>query len=136
MSGEGFGFGFGSAVSLVVVAVLCGGLYGCPEYNVYTSKMAGEAELAQSEAGKQVAVQSAKAKLEASTLLAQAEVERAKGVAQANEIIAKQLGGPEFYLRWKYIEMLEDTAGSPGKTIIYVPTSGGLPVLEAGRAKE
>lgn len=130
----GIGFGFGSAISIFVVILLCGGLYGCPEYNVYSSKMAGEAELAQSEASKQVAVQAAKAKLDAASLLAQADVERARGVAQANDILQKQLGGPENYLRWKYIEMLEETAQSPGKTIIYIPTEGGLPVLEAGRA--
>jgi hypothetical protein len=51
-----------------------------------------------------------------------------------NKIIADGMGGPEGYLRWKYIEMLEDTSNSPGKTIIYVPTEGGLPLLEAGRA--
>lgn len=130
----GAGFGFGSAVSMFVVVLLCGGLYGCPEYNVYQSKMAGEAELAQSEASKQVQVSTARGKLEAATLLAGADVERAKGVSQANEILQKQLGGPENYLRWKYIEMLEATASEPGKTVIYVPTEANLPILEAGRA--
>lgn len=136
MSGGGFGFGFGTAVSLAVVGVLCGGLYGCPEYNVYTAKMSGQATLAEADSSKQVAVQTAKAKLEAASMLADAEVARARGVAQANKIISDQLGGPEFYLRWKYIEMLEDTAASPGKTIIYVPTNGLMPVMEAGRSKE
>ena len=31
---------------IIVIGVLCGGLYGCPKYNVYSQKLAGEAELA------------------------------------------------------------------------------------------
>lgn len=123
----------GSVGSILVVILLCAGLYGCPMYGVYSSKMAGEAELAQAEYGKQVAVQTAKAKLDAADLLAQADVRRAQGVAQANKILTDSLGGPEGYLRWKFIEMLEDTSNAPGKTIIYVPTEANLPILEAGR---
>ena len=122
----------GTAGSLIVVALLCGSLYGCPQYNVYSSQMAGEAELAQAKYSKQVAVQTAQAKLDSADLMAQADVRRAEGVAKANEILQKSLGGPDGYLRWKYIEMLEDTANSPGKTIIYVPTEANLPILEAG----
>ena len=71
----------------------------------------------------------AEAKLESAKLLAQAEVERAKGVAEANRIVADGLGGPEGYLRYLYIENLSASQGQ----IIYVPTEGGLPILEAGR---
>ncbi len=39
------------------------------------------------------------------------------------------LGGPEGYLRYLYIQNLEDSKGQ----IIYVPTEGGLPILEAGQ---
>ncbi len=72
--------------------------------------------------------------LESSKLTAQAEVERAKGVAEANTIIADGLGGAEGYLRWRYIEMLEETGKREGgRTIIYVPTEANLPILEARR---
>jgi regulator of protease activity HflC (stomatin/prohibitin superfamily) len=124
---------FGTVGSILVVILLCVALYGCPQYNVYSSRLAGEAELAQADAAKQVAVQSAKAKLDAADFLAQADVKRAEGVAKANKILADSLGGAEGYLRWKYIEMLEDTANSPGKTIIYIPTEATIPILEAGR---
>lgn len=128
-----FGFGVGSAVSIFVVILLCLGLYGCPQYLVYQQRLEGEAALAKAEFEKQVAVQSARAKMDAADLLAQADVKRAQGVAQANKIIAESLGGPEGYLRWKYIEMLEETANAPGRSTIYIPTEATMPILEAGK---
>lgn len=123
----------GTIATVVVLGAIAGGLYGCPQYGVYQQRLSGEAELANAEYSKKVAVQSAQAKFDSADLLAKADVRRAQGVAAANKIIADGLGGPEGYLRWKYIEMLEETANSPGKTIIYVPTEAGLPILEAGR---
>ena len=63
--------------------------------------------------------------------LADAEVERARGIAASNKIIADGLGGPEGYLRWLWIDALRE--GKEGNTIIYIPTEAGLPVLEANR---
>lgn len=122
----------GTLVIVVAISVFCLALYGCPQYNVYSSKMSGEAELAQAQYSKQVAVQTAQAKLDASKLEAQTDAIRAQGVANANKILAESLGGPEGYLRWKYIEMLE-TTGNKGRDVIYVPTEGNLPILEAGK---
>ena len=65
-----------SAVVLVVTTVC---LAGCPPYRVWEQKMAGEAELSKAEFSKRVAVQEAQAKMDSSTLLANAEIERAKG---------------------------------------------------------
>jgi len=115
------------------VGLACGALYGCPQYNIYVQRSSGEAELAGAQYSKQVAVQTAQAKLDAASLEAQTDVVRANGVAKANAILAQSLGGPEGYLRWKYIEMLETTAGSPRQSVIYVPTEAGLPILEAGK---
>ena len=117
-------------IGVVVVLVLALGLAGCPQYMVYEQRLHGEAELARAEFSKQVAVQTAKAKLEAASLEAQTDVKRAEGVAAANKIVADSLGGPEGYLRWKYIEMLQQT---DNHEVIYVPTEGGLPILEAGK---
>ena len=52
---------------------------------------------------------------------------------KANRIMAEGLGGPEAYLRWSYINMLQETAGQQGRQTIYVPTEAGMPILEAGR---
>lgn len=118
------------AFSLLFLFILIGGgMVGCPSYNVYQQRMAGEAQLAHATYSKQVAVQEAIAKQEAATHLAQAEVERAKGVAQANKIIGDSLKGNEDYLRYLWIVGLEN-----GKNeVIYVPTEANLPILEASR---
>ena len=118
-----------TAAVLFVVLLISGIMVGCPQYNVYNQRMEGEAQLAHATYSKQVAVQEAIAKKEAATNLAQAEVERAKGVAQANQIIGNSLKGNEDYLRYLWIVGLEQ-----GKNeVIYVPTEANLPILEAGR---
>jgi regulator of protease activity HflC (stomatin/prohibitin superfamily) len=121
-------------VMLVVLAVLIGLLLIIwPQYSVYAARKHGEAELARATQNRQVRVQEALAKFEAADYDAKAEVRRAQGVAAANKIIAESLGGPEGYLRWRYIEMLQETSEKGGHQIIYLPTEAGLPLLEAGR---
>lgn len=111
--------------------LLCtGAMYGCPKYNVYQQNLAGEAELARATQNRQIRIQEAKAKQEAATLEAQAEVERAKGVAEANKIIGDSLKGNEAYLRYLWIQGLQEGATPQ---VVYVPTEAGLPILEAGR---
>lgn len=111
----------------VVLSLLL--LAGCPSYNVYTNKLGGEAELKRAESNRKIAVESAKAQLEAAKSLAAAEVERAKGVAEANKIIGDSLKNNEGYLRYLYIQNLE----SGNNSVIYIPTEAGLPILEAGK---
>lgn len=123
----------GKQVSLIIGVILfciIGLLVGCPSYNVYQQKMEGEAQLAHAEYSKKVQVQDALGKLEASKSLAAAEVERAKGVAAANEIIGNSLKNNESYLRWLFIEGLKE---KDNVTTIYIPTEAGLPILEAGK---
>lgn len=121
-------------ILFLLIVVVGGGLGSCAAYNsvrVWNAETAGEAELAQARQNRQIATLEAEAKLESAKLLARAEVERAKGVAEANRIVADGLGGPEGYLRYLYIEHLAQSQGQ----IIYVPTEGGLPILEAGRLR-
>lgn len=121
-------------ISLGVLAaalILATSMYGCPQYNVYSSRMDGEAKLAHAQAEREVQVKDAQGKFEASTLLANAEVERAKGVAKANEIIGKSLKDNESYLRYLWIQGLQDKDNN----VIYVPTEANLPILEAGKRK-
>jgi regulator of protease activity HflC (stomatin/prohibitin superfamily) len=119
-------------VILLVVVVVAGFFFGYPIYNVWSSEKAGEAQLAQANYNRQIAVVEAEAKLQAAKSLAQAEVERAKGVAQANQIIGESLKNNEDYLRYLWIT---DVAGTNvDKTIVYVPTETNLPILEATRS--
>ena len=119
-----------SLLGLIALSLLIAfGMYGCPQYNVYQQRMAGEAELANANYSKQVAVQEAQAKLDSAKLLAGAEVERARGVAQANKIIGDSLKDNEAYLRYLFVNNLENTKDQ----VIYIPTEANLPILEATR---
>lgn len=124
-------FTFMLVVFGVVVALLGlgGGCYGCPQYAVYHQRMEGEAELAKAEYSKKVMVQDAIARHESAKSLAAAEVERAKGVAEANKIIGESLKENESYLRYLWIHSLAEGNAE----VIYVPTEANLPILEAGR---
>lgn len=120
---------------IVLLLVVLGGCYAAPRYNVYSQTLAGQAILAHAQSSREVAVAEAKAKFESATLLAQAEVERAKGVAAANKIIGDSLKGNDAYLR--YLWITEVAGKDVSKTVVYVPTEANLPLLEAGRgAKE
>lgn len=101
------------------------------KYNVWSQGMQGQAELNRADWNRQIAIREAKAKKESASLLAEAEIERAKGVAQANKIIGDGLKNNEEYLRYLWIDSIKNTDNQ----IIYVPTESNLPVLEAGRLK-
>lgn len=101
-------------------------------YSVWSQRKSGEAELAHAESNRQIKTLEAKAAEESAKHLAQAEIIRAQGVAEANKIIGQSLKGNESYLRYLWIEGLQHTHGQ----IVYIPTEAGLPILEAGRLKE
>lgn len=119
----------------IIIGMIIGMIFGFmalyAKYNVWSSSLSGQAILAQAEYSRQVTVREAQAKMDSAKLLAQAEIERAKGVAEANLIIGESLKGNESYLRYLWIDSIQQTSNQ----IIYVPTEAGLPVLEAGRLK-
>ena len=104
-------------------------IYGYPQYKVWQQRLAGQAELARAEQNRKIAIQEAEAKKESARALAEAEVIRAEGVAKANSIIGESLRGNESYLRYLWIQTLNDNP----QNVIYVPTEAGLPILEAGK---
>lgn len=126
-------FALWTVVGLFFLAlIIVGGMVGCPQYAVYEQRLTGEAELARAQQNRQISVNEALAKQDAATHLAQAEIERAKGVAGANQIIAESLKGNESYLRYLWITEVA-AVGKDGKTVVYVPTEANLPILEATR---
>ncbi len=120
------------SIAATVVGLVLLAMWGLPRYGVYKQGLAGEAELANAEYSRQVAVREAQAKKDAAVLLAQAEVERARGVAQANKIIGDSLRDNEAYLRYLFVNNLADTKDQ----VIYIPTEAGLPILEATRMEK
>ena len=121
------------AITTIVIALvlLLSTLFGVgflyKSYKVWSKEMDGKATLAEQEWTKKVQIEQAKAEKESAKLKAEAEVERAKGIAKANEIISTSITTE--YIQYKFVEGLND-----GNTeVIYVPTESNLPVLEAGR---
>ena len=121
---------FAVSVFALLLTILIAG--GCPRYNVWEQGLVGQAALSRATQDRQVAVQEAVAKREAATELARAEVERAKGVAEANKIIADSLKGNEAYLRYLWVTEVA-AVGKEGKTVVYVPTEANMPIMEANR---
>ena len=117
---------------ILIIGGVALGMFGCPRYNVWQQEMEGKAELKKAEQNRQIKVQEAKAIYESAKFQADAEIERARGVAKANEIIGNSLKGNEDYLRYLYINGLTEN-NKEGKEIIYIPTEAGLPILEANR---
>ncbi len=105
--------------------------FSIKKVQVWSAGLTGQAELAQADYNRRIVVQEAIAKHKAAIELAKAEIERAKGVAQANAIIGKSLEKNESYLRYLWIQNLANEKNQ----VIYVPTEGNLPLLEASRLK-
>lgn len=98
-----------------------------PSVNVYIEQKGGEAELARADSNRKIRVLEAEAEKESAKALAEAEIIRAHGVAKANEIIGGSLTNNEAYLRYLWIQGLQNNAGQT----VYIPTEAGLPILEA-----
>jgi len=119
----------GGSIFTVIVIFICLCMWSYPKYNVYSQRMEGQAILAHAQSSREVAVCEAKAKMESATLLAEAEVLRAGGVAKANKIIGESLKNHEEYLRYLWITQLEKSTHET----IYVPTEANMPIMEANR---
>jgi regulator of protease activity HflC (stomatin/prohibitin superfamily) len=125
-------FPAGIVTSITIILFIGSLMFGLPIYKVWSQGMAGQAELARAEQNRNIAVREAQAKLDSAKLLNQAEIERAKGVAEANRIIGDSLKGNEAYLRYLWIQSIADKGEQAGE-IIYIPTEAGMPILEAGK---
>ena len=119
----------------VVVAIIVGLMFGIPKYNVWQQEMEGKAEMARAEQNRMILVEEAKAKLEAEKLNAQAEIERAKGMAEAMEIENGKLTSTyNQYLFIRTLEKISDKGSLP--QIIYMPTEGMVPVMDVTKKQE
>lgn len=116
-------------VAMFVVFIILGIMFGYPMYSVWQQGLAGEAEFKRAEQNRRITIEEAKAKAEAAKMLNVAEVERARGVAEANKIIGDSLTGNEAYLRYLWIQGMQTNE----MQVIYIPTEAGLPLLEAAR---
>lgn len=115
-------------VAVLVVLIIIGGMmYILPQYKVWQKELSGKADLREAEWSRQIQIEEAQANLESEKLNALAEVERAKGMAEAIKIENGQL--TETYIRYLWVR--QNTFND--KTTIYIPTEANLPILEAIR---
>lgn len=112
-------------VFLCVVVVVV----GFPRYQVWYAEMAGRAELVKATENRKIKIETAMATEQAARYLANAEIVQAEGVAKANSIIGDSLKKNEAYLRYLWIKGLHDGSSE----VIYIPTEGNMPILEATR---
>ena len=112
--------------SILFVSVVAIMMAGMPRYTVWQQEMSGKAEFAKAEQNRKIKIQEAMALQESAKYQAQAEIERAKGVAEANKIIGDSLKGNEAYLRYLWVNGISDEHNV--KTI-YIPTENNLPLM-------
>ena len=114
---------------LVLTLLSVGLLYGCPKYSVWKQGLRGQGELRRAEQNRQITIEEAEATREAAKSLAAAEVERARGVAEAIGVVGSALDDYEEYIQYLWVQGLHDGSSE----VIYVPTEANLPILEATR---
>ena len=116
-------------IALFAMSVLALPFWALPKYSIWQKEQSGRAALAEAEWSKRVQVEEAKANLASEILNAQAEVERARGAAEAIKIEGGSLTSTYIQYLWVRQNKFND------KTTIYIPTEGNLPILEANRLK-
>lgn len=123
--------GIAAAVAILIIVLM----FGLPLYNVWQQEMAGKAEMAKAEQNRKILVEEAKARLEAEKLNAQAEIERARGMAEAMKVENGTLN--ETYNQYLFIRTLEKLADKGSlPQIIYIPSDGLLPVMDVKKSEK
>ena len=122
-------------IGILIILFIIGGLmWGIPRYNVWQQEMAGKAEMAKAEQNRKILVEEAKARLEAERLNAEAEIERARGMAEAMKIENGTLS--ETYNQYLFIRTLEKLADKGSlPQIIYIPSEGLTPVMNLDKSR-
>jgi regulator of protease activity HflC (stomatin/prohibitin superfamily) len=120
-----------ATVIFLIAMVVAGALAGCPSYNVYMARKSGEAILAEAQSSRLAKVAEAKARFESAQFDAQAEVVRAKGTKDANNIVISSFGSTEERLDYLRIQAMHD--GMQKGTVIYVPTDNLIPTMKMNK---
>lgn len=116
-------------IAMLVVGILTVWSLVYPIYNVWASRKAGEADLAQAQYEQKIQVATAQGRFDAAELNKKAAIVEAEAVQQQIKTIGEELKSHDLYLRWQWIEMMKHRDGET----IYVPTEANIPVLEATR---
>ena len=119
---------FHASFMLLITATIS----SCGWYNNYSREQdrldaqnKGASALLESESGKKVMIETAKAKLESAKLNAEADIIRAEGIAKANKIIGHSLEDNKAYLEWLWIDNIEKNPNA----VFYIPTENKVPIF-------
>ena len=108
---------------LILIPLIALGMWGCPQYKVWSSGLSGKAQLERAKQSRQILIEQARA-----------EKESAKLRAEAIEIVGK---AAKAYPEYRYQEFLGAFAEAlkDGKMnqVVYVPTEANVPIMEAGK---
>lgn len=115
--------GTGVAWLILLLIVLC--MWGCPQYRVWQQGLEGQAEFKRAEQNRLIQIEEAKANLESQKLNSEAEIERAKGMAEAIQIEDGKLTSK--YIQYLWVRNLDRIEGAK---VVYIPTEANLPILE------
>lgn len=120
---------------IFILLVIVGLMFALPTYKVWQQEMEGKAEMAKAEQNRKILIEEARARLESEKLNAQAEIERARGMAEAMKIENGTLNATyNQYLFIRTLEKIADKGNLP--QIIYLPSEGMLPVMDLNKEKE
>ncbi len=117
----------GTAIVLLILVLIvaAGALYGCPQYNVYSSRLRGEAELAQAQGNRMALVAQAGAEDEASIKRAEAAGRRVAGWVKAAKEGCDAMGRTGDDLKTCEDMLIKDSLtfsvaheGNPGVTVV------------------
>ncbi|MFJ1365592.1 hypothetical protein ACILDU_04000 [Capnocytophaga canimorsus] len=115
--------------ALGMITIISALMFGLPIYNVW------QQEMAKAEQNRKILIEEAKARLEAEKLNAQAEIERARGMAEAMRIENGTLNSVyNQYLFIRTLEKLADKGNLP--QIIYMPSNGLVPVMDVSKKEK
>lgn len=110
-------------VIVVIVMIVAAWMFFYPNYRVWSQEMRGKAALAEASQSKMIQIEQARAELESSQLRAEAIVIMGQAAKDYPEYRQQEFVGA-------FGEALRE--GSINQ-IIYVPTEGNIPILEAGK---
>ena len=106
-----------------LLILIAGGMFGCPQYNVWQQGLAGEAQLNRAEQTRKILVEQAKAEKESATYKAEAIGILGKAAKEYPEYRLQEFLGA-------FAEALQNESIDQ---IIYVPTEANIPIMEAAR---
>lgn len=126
----------GGIIILTVIGFIIGLFFAIPKYNVWRSEIAiekaenyGKASMAEAVQDRKIVIEEAEANLEVQKLNSKAEVERAKGMAEAIGIENGKLTA--MYIHYLWVRNIDKMDGDK----IYIPTEANMPILEANHKK-